>query len=96
MPRHAMSGKTRAAVVTFDRYIADISEGLLSAEEEAGLRACLPRLAQLAEDMRIIAKPVNEWSPEEMMRFLTLAVRAAVPLRQMHGLSPDLNDEIPI
>lgn len=95
MPRHAMSGATRATVMTFDRYVGEITEGLLSADEEGGLVAALKPLWALAEEMGVVDKPLSEWRREEIMRFLTLAVRAAVPLRQITHLSPDLNDQIP-
>lgn len=76
----------------------DVSDGLLSAEEEGGLTAALPRLASLATELGVMDKPLAAWGREEMLRFLTLAVRAAVPLRSMCGdpfLTPDLNDKIP-
>ena len=70
-------------------------DGLLSADEEAGLKACLPKLAKHAADMGVAEKPVSEWRREEMMSFLTHAVRAAVPLRVNGLMSKDLSDAIP-
>jgi hypothetical protein len=87
--------RSNAALTAFDHHIAQVSEGLLSTEEEGGLRAVLPRLAELAELMGVIDRPVKEWTGPEMMRFLTLAVRAAVPLRQIHHGDPDLSDRLP-
>lgn len=79
----------------FDRHMAEIGEGLLSADEEGALTACLPRLAALAETMGVLNAPVSEWKREEIMRFLTLAVRTAVPLRVITHHAHDLNDRIP-
>lgn len=87
--------RTKAVTAAFDHHVAQISEGLLSAEEEGGLRAALPRLADLAELMGVLDRPVKEWTGPEMLRFLTLAVRAAVPLRHIHHGDPDLNDRLP-
>lgn len=89
--------RAKVAQAGFDRMVGQISEGLLSTDEEAGLRACLQRLAELAEKMGCLDKPVRDWEPEEIMRFLTLAVRAAVPLRtvQDHETYHQFSDEIP-
>jgi hypothetical protein len=89
----------RAAVAQkgFDHLVAQISDGLLTTDEEAGLRACLPKLAELAEKMGCLEKPLSDWKPEEMMRFLVLAVRSAVPLRSVsdHDAYHRFNDDIP-
>jgi hypothetical protein len=45
--------------------------------------------------MNVTHRPISEWSREEMLRFLTLAVRAAVPLRQIHHGDPGLSDRLP-
>jgi len=89
------NGRPKSAQTAFDRHVAEVSDGLLSADEEGGLRACLPRLADLAERMGVLTTPVNEWRPEEMLRFLTLAVRAAVPLRAMTHHDPAFSDRMP-
>jgi hypothetical protein len=89
--------RAKVAQAGFDRMVGQISDGLLTTDEEAGLRACLPRLAALAETMGCLEKPLSEWSPEEMLRFLTLAIRAAVPLRTVHDHESfhQFSDEIP-
>lgn len=89
--------RAKVAQAGFDRMVGQISEGLLTTDEEAGLRACLPRLADLAEKMGCLDKPLSDWLPEEMLRFLTFAVRAAVPLRtvQDHETYHQFSDEIP-
>jgi hypothetical protein len=57
------------------------SAALLSPDEEAGLTAGLKGLRALAENMGCIDKPIGAWSKEEIMHFLTFAVRSACPLR---------------
>lgn len=70
-------------------------DGILTADEEGGLIKALPRLAALAHEMGCASKPIDEWSREEMMCFLTRGVRAAVPIRKHDHFDPDLNDRIP-
>ncbi|NBW07979.1 MAG: hypothetical protein EBR82_08125 [Caulobacteraceae bacterium] len=89
------AARADATAMVFDRHVASISEGLLSADEEGGIIAVLPRLWALAEEMRVIDKPIADWEREELLRFLTLAIRSAVPLRHINYLSPDMNDAIP-
>lgn len=69
------------AQATLDRMLAEIGEGLLTEDELSGLTAALPKLFELATEMNVIGKPISEWSKQEMMRFLVIAVRGAVPLR---------------
>jgi hypothetical protein len=45
--------------------------------------------------MGVLSAPISEWQREEILRFLTLAVRAAVPIREIYHHSPDLNDRLP-
>jgi hypothetical protein len=47
--------------------------------------------------MGCLVKPLDDWEREEIMRFLTLAVRAAVPLRSAseHDAFRNFNDEVP-
>lgn len=73
--------RTRAAHAALDAALGEIGEGLLTEDELRGLTASLSKLGELAADMGCVDKPINEWSREEMMRFLSIAVRAAVPLR---------------
>lgn len=89
--------REKVAQTGFDRMVEQVSDGLLTADEEAGLRACLPKLAQLAETMGVLEKPLSDWGKEEMLRFLTLAVRSAVPLRSLqdHDAFHRFNDAIP-
>jgi len=70
---------------------------VLSVEEERGLAAALPSLRAFAEEMGVIDVPLGEWSREQIMRFLALAVRAAVPLRVLpdHQAFREFNDTIP-
>lgn len=70
---------------------------VLSAEEERGLIAALPALRVFAEQMGCISQPLGDWSREQIMRFLALAVRSAVPLRALpdHQAFREFSDEIP-
>jgi len=67
----------------------------LRADERDGLEAAMPALAQLADYMGVLNKPIVDWSREQMMRFLAGAVRAAMPLVPIDHHDPDLDDEIP-
>lgn len=91
----AAERRAKAVNAAFDDYVGKLSDGLLSSEEEGGLVAALPRLFELCEVMNVTHRPISEWSREEMLRFLTLAVRAAVPLRQIHHGDPGLSDRLP-
>ncbi len=91
----AAGQRARAVNAAFDAHVNAISEGLLSSEEESGLVAALPRLFELTEIMGVTNRPIGDWSREEMLRFLTLAVRAAVPLRHIHHGDPGLSDRLP-
>lgn len=73
--------KKRVAQATLDQLLIECGEMLLTEDEMAGLSAALPRLFELAEDLGCADKPLSDWEREEVMRFLTIAVRAAVPLR---------------
>lgn len=73
--------RRRVAQATLDELLTEVGEGLLTDDELRGLQASLPKLAELANEMGCTAKPVTQWSRQEMMRFLAIAVRAAVPLR---------------
>lgn len=77
----ARAERTRAAHAALDAALAEIGEGLLTDDELNGLTASLPKLGELAADMGCVDKPIGEWSRQEMMRFLSIAVRGAVPLR---------------
>lgn len=76
-----MSDRARVVQSALDEALAEIGEGLLTEDELRGLTACLPRLAKLAAEMGCVDKPMGLWKREEMMRFLTIAIRGAVPLR---------------
>lgn len=71
---------------------------VLTAEEERGLAVALPQLREFATVAGFIDKPLTDWSRQEVMRFLALAVRAAVPLRSLpdHEAFREFNDECPI
>lgn len=70
---------------------------VLTAEEERGLSASLGALRAWAEQAGCISRPLDDWSREEVMRFLALAVRAAVPLRSLpdHAAFREFSDEVP-
>lgn len=73
----------RAAVTaeTLNQLIMEAGDGLLTEDELTGLEAALPRLFGLAVEMGVAGKPLTAWSKQEIMRFLVIALRAAVPLR---------------
>lgn len=81
--RDVLAEKRLVAAQTLNEILIESGEGLLTEDEHHGLVAALPRLGDLCVDMRVANKPIGEWSKEEIMRFLTIAVRAAVPLRVM-------------
>lgn len=70
---------------------------VLTAEEERGLNAALPALRAWAEQAGCIRKPLDDWSREEVLRFLARAVRAAVPLRALpdHQAFREFSDACP-
>ena len=70
---------------------------VLTAEEERGLAVALPSLREWATKAGCIEEPVGAWTKQQVMTFLALAVRAAVPLRALpdHEAFRVLNDEIP-
>lgn len=63
--------------------------------ESQRLRDALPDLAEEAKRLGVLELPVAEWSKEQIISFLTVAVRSANPLRLERGLDPDFNDDIP-
>ena len=100
MPKNASTHKDRqdaAIVATTAMLAAHPFNEVLTAEEERGLAAALPSLRAWAEQAGCVSEPLGEWSREQVMRFLALAVRAAVPLRTLpdHSAFRELNDEIP-
>jgi len=60
-------------VVTRAEAIDTPNSALLDAREARALRASLPPLRALCDDMRVTLKPVDEWTLEEMERFLGVA-----------------------
>lgn len=70
---------------------------ILTAEEERGLACALPQLREFAERMGCISEPLGEWSREQVMRFLALAIRSAVPLRALpdHEAFREFSDRVP-
>lgn len=91
----AQVGASKAAVAAFDAHLSLPGDGLLRADEDEALRTVMPQLANLARQMGVMDKPVIEWSPEEMMRFLAMAVRAALPIVSITHHDPDMNDRMP-
>lgn len=89
-----------AVVVATTELLASHSfQEVLTVEEERGLSVLLKSgaLRRYLTDLGVVDKPVGEWSAEEMMRVLAVAVRAAVPLRTLpdHSCFRELNDTIP-
>lgn len=76
-----LSERKRVAQATLDQLLTQVGDGLLTEDELSGLEHGLGRLFELATEMGINEKPLVEWSKVEVMRFLAIAVRAAVPLR---------------
>jgi len=73
--------RLRVAQATLNEALLNVGNAIMTEDEITGMEAALPRLIELAEELRILDKPLNEWSRQEVMRFLAIAVRAAVPLR---------------
>lgn len=86
-----------AIVASLDLLSSHPFNEVLTAEEERGLAAGLGNLRALATTMGCIDKPIGEWGRNEIMRFLALAVRAAVPLRTLpdHEAFRTLSDDCP-
>lgn len=76
-----MAEKRRVAIATLNQALLQVGDGLLTEDELSGLEASLPVLFGLAEEMGITEKPMTEWSKQEIVRLLAVAVRGAVPLR---------------
>lgn len=93
--RRPAPAPSRAVLAALDGHADMIGDGLLRDDEMVGLQAAMPQLAALARTMGVIDKPVIEWTPEEMMRFLCLAVRAAMPINKITHHSADMNDRLP-
>lgn len=86
-----------SAGAAFDQFAEHRSEELLTVTEERNLNSTLPKLRKLAEQMGVIDTPLGEWSRDQIMQFLTMAIRCANPI-----LSPtdalclrEFDDEIP-
>lgn len=94
-PAYAGAKPSRAALAAFDGHAGMIGDGLLREDEEANLSAALPKLFDLAQTMSVADKPLTEWRREEVMRFLALAVRTAMPLVTVSHHSADFDDRIP-
>lgn len=73
--------RLRVAQATLNDALVNAGNCIMTEDEISGMEAALPRLITLAEELGVLAKPLNEWSRQEVMRFLALGVRAAVPLR---------------
>lgn len=94
-PYRGRAKPSEAAIAAFNGHADQPGDGLLRQDEADGLAGALPQLAKLCDTMGVMEKPIIEWSPQEMMRFLALAVRAAVPLVAISHLDPNFNDRIP-
>lgn len=73
--------RKRVAQATLDQLLVEVGDGLLTEDELSGIECGLSRLFDLATEMGIAEKPLVEWSRQEVVRFIAIAVRAAVPLR---------------
>lgn len=84
------------ASLAFDAMAPEPSR-LLTLSEARNLKTCLPKLAEMVGQMGIIDKPLCDWSREQILTFLTLAVRVANPLLavDMADAMVDFDDEIP-
>lgn len=80
-----------------DRLLASLEP--LSEEEKRGLRANFAQLFEIAVALGVDARPLREWSEQELTVFLSAAIRAAVPLRTITEgrgfLTANFDDEIP-
>lgn len=85
--------RVAAAVSAHRRDAALIGDGLLTDEEAESLAAGLPLLAKLAAEMGCDIKPVSDWERGEILRFLSLAIRLANPIRTAGSIP--FNDQIP-
>lgn len=99
-PPEASTHRARQDAViaaTLDVLAAHPFNEVLTAEEERGLAASLSALRAWAEQAGVVNKPLGEWEREEIMRFLALAVRCAVPLRALpdHEAFREFNDQVP-
>ena len=90
--------KQDAVIVATTALLASKSfQEVLTAEEERGLVAALPSLRAFATEEGVIGEPLGQWSRPQILRFLALAVRAAVPLRTLpdHEAFREFSDQIP-
>lgn len=86
-----------AIVATLELLSAHPFNEVLTAEEERGLAVALPALRKWTEDAGLVATPLGEWPRDCVLRFLALAVRAAVPLRALpdHHAFREFSDTLP-
>ena len=70
---------------------------VLTAEEERGLAVALPTIRQWLATAGLLTVPMDDWGKQDVMRFMALVVRAAVPLRVLpdHEAFRELSDELP-
>lgn len=87
--------KAAARANAFDRVLAEGVRHALTDEEHERLVEALPRLAQYADEMGVLARPITEWSREEMLAFMSGAIRAANPIRVLTHHDPAMSDRIP-
>lgn len=92
---YAGAKPSRAALAAFDGHARLNNDALLREDEASNLLGVLPKLFDVAVEMGVADKPLTEWSREELMRFLALAVRSAMPLLAVSHHDPEFNDRIP-
>ena len=90
-----LAERKRVAQATLDQLLMQVGDGLLTEDELSGIEHGLPRLFELATEMGIAEKPMTEWSKQEVVRFISIAVRAAVPLRVLSFTIATDDGEIP-
>lgn len=96
-PRTQKQRQDTAIVASLEVLAAHPFNEVLTAEEERGLAVALPSLRSWAEAAGCIDAPLGEWTKPQIMTFLALAVRAAVPLRALpdHEAFREFSDAVP-
>ena len=97
-PKTTQKERQGAAIIaSLDILAAHPFNEILTAEEERGLATALPSLRAFAETMGCVDEPLGAWTKENVMRFLAMAVRAAVPLRSLpdHHSFREFSDDCP-
>lgn len=78
-PRSHKERLQEQASLAFDAMAEQEWKCLLSVTEERNLAFCLSNLSRLAEQMGVLETPLCDWSRDQIMQFLAMAVRCANP-----------------